>query len=105
MAETKTIHGSAKRLGVRYGRRTRARVEAIESQSRALHKCPSCSTINVKRVNAGIWQCRKCGHKFTSRAYTVTKAPSFKDAATGTLVEETMGSEQPAAAEASEEVQ
>jgi large subunit ribosomal protein L37Ae len=72
--------GSVKRLGARYGRKTRARVAAIEALSRSLHKCPSCSTMNVKRLSLGIWQCRKCNHKFTSRAYTVARVPSLKEA-------------------------
>lgn len=72
-------YNAVKRLGVRYGRKTRARVGIIESESLKKHLCPSCRTINVRRVSAGIWQCRKCSHKFTSRAYTVEKTPSVRD--------------------------
>jgi large subunit ribosomal protein L37Ae len=70
---------TSKRLGVRYGRRNRDKVGKIEATSRSKHICPKCKTKNVKRVSMGIWQCRKCNVKFTSRAYTVDKVPSLKD--------------------------
>jgi len=74
-----TKAGPHKRLGVRYGRKTRARVGVIEAELRRKHMCPSCRTENVRRVFVGVWQCAKCGHKFTSKAFTVEKTPTLKD--------------------------
>lgn len=80
MAESNSAKtGPHKRLGVRYGRKTRARVGVIEAELRKKHMCPSCRTANVRRVFVGVWQCTKCGHKFTSKAFTVDKTPTFKD--------------------------
>ncbi len=62
------------RVGVRYGRTIRRRVAKVEALQRARHKCPYCNYQQVRREAAGIWVCKKCGKKFTSRAYTVTKA-------------------------------
>ena len=70
MVEHKKI-GSSKRFGARYGRTIKHNFAKIEQEQRKLHKCPYCSKIAVKRLSAGIWNCRKCGAKFTGKAYTV----------------------------------
>lgn len=70
---------AVKRYGVRYGRTIRKRVANIEAQQRAKHKCPHCSYQQVRRVSAGIWQCKKCKAKFASRAYTVAKVAPPKE--------------------------
>ena len=63
---------SAGRFGARYGRKLRKRVTDIESQQKKKHTCPYCSkTGSVKRLSSGVWNCKKCGSKFTSKAYTV----------------------------------
>ena len=67
-----------KRFGTRYGRTIREKVGLIEVEQRKLHKCPYCNNNKVKRVSTGIWKCGKCNAKFTSKAYTVEKAPSIK---------------------------
>ena len=67
---SKKIFGSVKRFGSRYGRTIRADVARIEKDVRRKHKCSLCSKVGVKRVAAGIWECQKCGAKFTGRAYT-----------------------------------
>jgi large subunit ribosomal protein L37Ae len=78
MAEDKKI-GSTKRFGSRYGRKIRHRVGVIEREQRKLHKCPYCNAIQVKRIAAGIWQCRKCKVKFTGKAYSIGKKITFKE--------------------------
>ena len=71
MAEQKPT--SIRRFGARYGRTPKMRFGRIETEQRKLHKCPFCSQVKVKRISAGIWQCRKCDAKFTGKAYTITK--------------------------------
>jgi len=59
-----------KRFGARYGRRPKKKFAQIETQQRMTHKCPYCNKTAVKRVAAGIWECRKCEIKFAGRAYS-----------------------------------
>ncbi len=68
MARTKKIK-SAARFGARYGKKIRHLVAEIESSSRAKHVCPQCKARRLKRVAAGIWECRKCGTKVAGGAY------------------------------------
>ena len=70
---TKKTSGPAKRYGVRYGRTIRQKVGDIEKSSRAKHKCPYCSKKKVKRIAAGIWECRGCNVKFAGAAYTLKR--------------------------------
>ena len=65
--------GAATRFGVRYGRSLKQTFGQIEHEHRRLHACPYCAYTQVKRVSAGIWQCRKCNAKFTGRAYTLSQ--------------------------------
>jgi len=60
----------AKRFGARYGRKPKKKFAKIEKTQRAKHKCPYCNKAAVKRIAAGIWQCRKCSIKFAGKAYT-----------------------------------
>lgn len=62
--------GSTKRFGARYGRRTRKKMDAIESLHRGKHKSPFCNKMSVRRVAAGIWYCEKTGKKFAGKAYS-----------------------------------
>ena len=62
--------GSIKRFGPRYGRGVKIRFGVIEAEQRQRYPCPYCRAVRVKRVAAGIWQCRKCGSKFAAKAYT-----------------------------------
>ena len=66
MAKDKNYAGE---LGPRYGRKIRARVAEIAKRQRAKHSCPSCGGATVKRISAGVYQCKKCDVKFTSGAY------------------------------------
>ncbi|WOF16404.1 50S ribosomal protein L37ae [Methanoplanus sp. FWC-SCC4] len=71
------ITGSAGRFGPRYGRFIRKRVNEIEKVSKAKHVCPRCATEAVSRKGTGIWECRKCGHKYAGGAY-VPQTPNLK---------------------------
>jgi len=72
MAEKKDL-GSAKRFGARYGRTVKRRLAQVEREQKKRHKCPYCLKPAVKRVFTGVWYCKNCGVKFTSRAYTLSK--------------------------------
>jgi large subunit ribosomal protein L37Ae len=63
------VTGSAGRFGPRYGRFIRKRVAETEKISKAVHQCPRCDVIAVRREGTGIWSCRKCGFKFAGGAY------------------------------------
>jgi len=78
MAETKKLK-SIRRFGARYGRKTKQRFGIIEEEQRKKHKCPYCNAQKVKRVSFGIWECKKCGSKFTGKAYSIAKKISFEE--------------------------
>lgn len=78
MAEEITL-GSVKRFGARYGRKVKEKFAEIEALQRKKYKCPYCMQQKVKRVRAGIWECGKCGSKFTSKAFTVAKKIILKE--------------------------
>ena len=63
--------GTTGRFGARYGRKLRGRVSEIEKKLKGKHNCPYCNKLRVKRLVAGIWQCKSCGVKFTGKAYTI----------------------------------
>ena len=64
---------STKRFGTRYGARLKKKFAEIESQQKMTYPCPYCTYIKVKRVSMGVWQCKKCESKFSSKAYSVGK--------------------------------
>lgn len=64
MAAKKSTVG---RFGARYGAKIRQAVADIEAQR--TKKCPNCLKDGLKRVSAGIWECKKCGYKFAGKAY------------------------------------
>lgn len=72
MAKTKKV-GSAGRYGVRYGRKTKETVRKIEELQKQKHVCPVCKKKSVKRIAAGIWQCKTCKAKFAGPAYVPKK--------------------------------
>ena len=78
MAE-KIRYGSIKRIGARNGRTVKERFGKIELEQRKKHKCPYCNYTTVKRLALGIWQCRKCGAKFSGKAYSIKKKIPFKE--------------------------
>lgn len=67
----KSSLGSAKRFGTRYGKAVKEKVAAIEKVQRSLQKCPYCKAIKAKQQSPGIFVCKGCGAKFTSKAYSV----------------------------------
>ncbi|MBL7051211.1 hypothetical protein ISS04_03555 [Candidatus Woesearchaeota archaeon] len=64
---------STNRFGARYGAKLRKKLAVIEKQQKKSYKCPYCNYDKVKRVFVGVWYCKKCDAKFTSKAYSVGK--------------------------------
>jgi len=71
--------GSVKRFGPRYGRTVKHKFAKIEAVQKGKHKCPYCHAMKAKRLSTGIWHCRKCGAKFTGRAYSPKKITIKKE--------------------------
>lgn len=69
---------ATKRFGPRYGRTIKRKLGKIEAAQKATYECPYCKYDKVKQDSVGIWQCGKCGSRFTSKAYSVEKAPVLK---------------------------
>ncbi len=61
--------GSVGRFQSRYGVRARTITRNIEIIQKGKQNCPNCGHKKVKRISTGIWQCRKCGNKYTGGAY------------------------------------
>ena len=78
MAETEKFK-SIKRFGARYGRTVKYKFGKIEAEQRKNHKCPYCNAVRVRRLAIGIWNCRKCGAKFTGKAYSTKKKITFRE--------------------------
>lgn len=60
-----------KRFGARYGRKPRNKCAKVESQLKAIKKCPYCNKDGIKRIAVGIWNCEKCNVKFAGKAYSI----------------------------------
>lgn len=67
--------GSAGRFSTRYGVKTRTQIAQIEKKQKALHACPRCGQVRVKRLGTGIWKCRRCMCVFAGGAYMPKAAP------------------------------
>ena len=61
--------GPAGTFGPRYGTVARRRYAEVISAMRLPHECPRCHVRAVRRLSVGVWNCRKCGVKFTGGAY------------------------------------
>jgi len=57
------------RLRNRGGMSVRKQWTRITLAKRGDHRCPRCSSRTVKRYSVGIWNCSKCGYRFTGGAY------------------------------------
>jgi large subunit ribosomal protein L37Ae len=62
-------------MGPRYGIRIRRRVVEIDRVRSRASACPRCSTVTLRRVASGIFQCSRCGTRFASNAYAFTAPP------------------------------
>jgi ribosomal protein L37AE/L43A len=71
--------GSVKRLGSRYGRKVRAKLQQVECEQKKQNKCPYCLYKKLRRLSKGIYFCEKCKSKFTGRAYNITKEIRIKE--------------------------
>ncbi|MDI6917536.1 MAG: 50S ribosomal protein L37ae [Thermoplasmatales archaeon] len=67
--KTKKLGISAK-FGARYGVSVKSQINAVEAKTKEKYHCPKCNYKSVRRVGSGIWECRRCGLKFTGGAYT-----------------------------------
>ncbi|MFB6284131.1 MAG: 50S ribosomal protein L37ae [Halobacteria archaeon] len=63
---------SAGRFGARYGRIGRKRIADVEEEMNEETECPECGEDKVSRTDTGIWECGKCGYRFTGGAYSVS---------------------------------
>jgi len=61
--------GSLGRYGVRLGRKLRYGALKIENEAKTQKNCPSCIKGKIRRMGAGIWKCKSCGHTFTGGAH------------------------------------
>tara|TARA_B100001971_G_C18094530_1_gene485339 strand:+ start:303 stop:521 length:219 start_codon:yes stop_codon:yes gene_type:complete len=63
---------SAGRFGARYGKKVRTKTAQVESTQRKKQECPFCKG-TIKRINTGIWNCKKCDKTFAGHAYFLKK--------------------------------
>ena len=62
-------------MGPRYGIRIRRRIVEVDRVRSAASPCPRCSTVTLRRVASGIFECSRCGTRFASNAYAFQAAP------------------------------
>lgn len=67
--------GSTGWMGPRYGIRIRRRVLDIDREKTKDSACPHCSTVTLARVASGVYECRRCGTRFSSGAYQFSPPP------------------------------
>jgi len=65
----KTLKG----YGSRYGTKVRNRLQTFVELKNKKKQCPYCRAKKVKRLSAGIWNCKKCDSTFTGKAYDVKR--------------------------------
>lgn len=62
-------------MGPRYGIRVRRRVLEIDRSRGRSAACPRCSTVTVRRVASGVFECPRCDTRFASGAYLFSPPP------------------------------
>jgi large subunit ribosomal protein L37Ae len=67
--------GSTGWMGARYGIRIRRRVLEIDRARKRPSACPRCSTVTLRRVASGIYECGRCHTRFASNAYVFSPPP------------------------------
>jgi len=68
-SHTKKV-GSAGRYRTTVGKKIRDEIRKIEDASRRERNCPVCGKNGVKRVSAGVWECKPCDNVFTGGAHS-----------------------------------
>jgi len=63
--------GTTGRFGPHYGLSIRKKVKEVEDKQKKRQICIKCNMPCAKRVSTGIFLCKKCGTKFTGKAYFV----------------------------------
>ncbi|OYT35227.1 MAG: 50S ribosomal protein L37ae [Candidatus Aenigmarchaeota archaeon ex4484_52] len=66
----------AGKFGAKYGLSIRKKIIKIEESSHKKYICPYCKRKNIRRISAGIWQCKKCSTKIAGGAYALTTSSS-----------------------------
>lgn len=72
--------GPVKRYGVRYGRTTKYKAAKIEINQKKPQQCPYCGKPKAHRVFAGVYECSRCGAKFTGKAYYLEQKITIEQA-------------------------
>ncbi len=68
-SHTKNV-GISGRYGARYGSTLRKRVKEVLEKRYSDHRCPFCGSVGtVRRLEVGLWTCKKCGAIWTGGAY------------------------------------
>ena len=65
MAKRTQKAGATAKYGSRYGVSVRRRAGAALKKKSKNYTCPVCHYQKDSRQVAGIWECKKCGHKFS----------------------------------------
>ncbi len=61
--------GSSGKFGPRYGLSVKKQIRSLDTSKTKKYACPRCCKENVKRVSAGIWECRSCSLKYAGGAF------------------------------------
>ncbi len=69
MARKSKKVGSAGKYGPRYGVKIRRSLGNIQAMKSKTYVCPRCEHESVRKVDSGIWECKKCGYKFAGGIY------------------------------------